>query len=59
MNVVRLQVGKDARAAQFLGTLDKDPMVGRMIDCVSDYELEQASSCQLLIMLNLLHLLPI
>lgn len=38
-----VQVGKDQNAAAFLGDLDKDPQVGRMIDCVSDYELEQAS----------------
>ena len=42
------QVGKDQHAAAFLGQLDKDPMVGHMIDCVSDFELEQVSKvfCQ-------------
>lgn len=39
--VCSLQVGKDENAARFLGALDKDPQVGNMIDCVSDYELEQ------------------
>lgn len=38
-----MQVGKDQHAADFLGALDRDPLVGRMIDCVSDYEIEQAS----------------
>ena len=36
-----LQVGKDQSAQAFLGQLDKDPQVGSMIDCCSDYELEQ------------------
>lgn len=35
------QVGKDQSAQAFLGQLDRDPQVGSMIDCVSDYELEQ------------------
>jgi len=36
-----VQVGKDQSAQAFLGQLDRDPQVGSMIDCVSDYELEQ------------------
>ncbi|KAJ3102917.1 hypothetical protein HDU97_000230 [Phlyctochytrium planicorne] len=35
-----VQCGKDMGAQRFLGELDKDPIVGRMIDCVSYYELE-------------------
>ncbi len=34
------QVGKDQRAQKFLGTLDNDPIVGKMIDCTSYYEFE-------------------
>ncbi|DBA80735.1 hypothetical protein WJX77_004806 [Trebouxia sp. C0004] len=34
------QVGKDQAAQAFLGQLDKDPEVGRMIDATSYYELE-------------------
>ena len=35
-----LQVGKDQSAQAFLGQLDKDPEVGKMIDATSYYELE-------------------
>lgn len=34
------QVGKDARAQQFLASLDNDPQVGQIIDATSYYELE-------------------
>ncbi|KAA6406382.1 MAG: hypothetical protein FRX48_09837 [Lasallia pustulata] len=34
------QVGKDQAAQAFLGQLDRDPEVGRMIDATSYYELE-------------------
>jgi hypothetical protein len=34
------QVGKDQKAQQFLATIDKDPSVGKMVDCTSYYELE-------------------
>ncbi|KAI8820227.1 uncharacterized protein EV422DRAFT_597261, partial [Fimicolochytrium jonesii] len=35
------QVGKDAGAQKFLAALDNDPVVGKMIDCTSYFELEQ------------------
>lgn len=35
-----VQVGSDLKARDFLGQLDRDPQVGSMIDCTSDYELE-------------------
>ncbi|MCO5606158.1 hypothetical protein L7F22_060345 [Adiantum nelumboides] len=35
------QVGKDAKTQKFLEALDKDPVVGRMIDCTSYYEMEE------------------
>ena len=34
------QVGKDQRAQAFLGMVDNDPVVGRMLDATSYYELE-------------------
>lgn len=34
------QVGKDQKAQQFLGTLDRDPAIGKMVDATSYYELE-------------------
>lgn len=34
------QVGKDQSAQKFLATLDKDPVVGKMVDATSYYELE-------------------
>ncbi len=34
------QVGKDIGTQQFLATLDKDPVIGGMIDCTSYFELE-------------------
>ena len=34
------QVGKDQRAQAFLATLDNDPVVGKMVDATSYYELE-------------------
>ncbi|KAJ3117789.1 hypothetical protein HDU96_005570 [Phlyctochytrium bullatum] len=36
------QCGKDLGAQRFLGELDRDPLVGKMIDCVSYYECEEA-----------------
>mmetsp|Transcript_11888 Transcript_11888/g.35570 ORF Transcript_11888/g.35570 Transcript_11888/m.35570 type:complete len:444 (+) Transcript_11888:82-1413(+) len=36
------QVGTDMGAQRFLATLDNDPDVGRMVDCTSHFELEQA-----------------
>eukprot|EP00775_Hariotina_reticulata_P010679 gene10679-10838_t len=36
------QVGKDREAQEFLSRLDKHPVVGKMIDCTSYYELESA-----------------
>lgn len=41
MGVPNLQVGKDARACNFLQQLDQDPRVGNSIDATSYYELEQ------------------
>ncbi|KAF2490146.1 hypothetical protein BU16DRAFT_171837 [Lophium mytilinum] len=35
------QVGNDAKAREFLGTLDSDPVVGSLVDCTSNYENEQ------------------
>ncbi|EPS39204.1 hypothetical protein H072_6985 [Dactylellina haptotyla CBS 200.50] len=34
------QVGNDLRAREFLSKLDKDPRVGHLIDCTSNYEVE-------------------
>ncbi|KAH6575661.1 hypothetical protein BASA50_007539 [Batrachochytrium salamandrivorans] len=36
------QVGTDVRAQEFLASLDNDPVVGGMIDCTSNYEMESA-----------------
>ncbi|CAK4030166.1 AT-rich interactive domain-containing 1A-like [Lecanosticta acicola] len=36
------QVGNDQKAAEFLAKLDNDPMVGREVDCTSNYENESA-----------------
>ena len=33
-------MGKDQSAQKFLATLDKDPVVGKMVDATSYYELE-------------------
>lgn len=35
------QVGNDLRARDFLGRLDTDPEVGAMVDCTSNFEVEQ------------------
>jgi hypothetical protein len=35
------QVGKDTDAQAFLGRLDNDPVVGRVVDCTSYYENEE------------------
>lgn len=35
------QVGTDRKAQEFLEKLDRDPIVGRMIDCTSNFEMEQ------------------
>lgn len=34
------QVGNDQKAREFLGKLDEDPVVGRLVDCTSNYENE-------------------
>ena len=34
------QVGKDQAAQEFLGKLDNDPVIGKMVDATSYYELE-------------------
>ncbi len=36
------QVGKDAKAQQWLGEIDTHPKVGNSIDCTSNFEMEQA-----------------
>ncbi|QIW95309.1 hypothetical protein AMS68_000827 [Peltaster fructicola] len=36
------QVGNDQKATEFLAKLDNDPQLGRMIDCTSNFENEQA-----------------
>ncbi|KAJ1330110.1 hypothetical protein BSLG_009694 [Batrachochytrium salamandrivorans] len=36
------QVGTDVRAQEFLASLDNDPVVGGMIDCTSNHEMESA-----------------
>ena len=33
-------MGKDQQAQEFLGKLDNDPVIGRMVDATSYYELE-------------------
>ncbi|KAJ5720637.1 uncharacterized protein N7483_008571 [Penicillium malachiteum] len=35
------QVGNDQRAREFLGDLDEDPQIGNLIDCTSNFEVEQ------------------
>lgn len=35
------QVGKDKKAQEYLATLDKDPIIGKMVDATSNYELEE------------------
>lgn len=35
------QVGNDIRAREFLAKLDVDPIVGGMVDCTSNFEVEQ------------------
>ncbi|CAL5872391.1 uncharacterized protein PFLUO_LOCUS6655 [Penicillium psychrofluorescens] len=35
------QVGTDQRAREFLGDLDEDPHIGHLIDCTSNFEVEQ------------------
>ncbi|KAJ5539352.1 hypothetical protein N7513_007684 [Penicillium frequentans] len=35
------QVGNDQRAREFLGDLDEDPQIGSLIDCTSNFEVEQ------------------
>jgi hypothetical protein len=34
------QVGNDLKAREFLGKLDEDPAIGRLVDCTSNYENE-------------------
>lgn len=36
------QVGNDQKATRFLEELDNHPQVGGLIDCTSNFELEQA-----------------
>lgn len=36
------QVGRDQEAQEFLSTLDRHPQIGKMIDCTSYFEMEQA-----------------
>ncbi|SMR47251.1 unnamed protein product [Zymoseptoria tritici ST99CH_3D1] len=36
------QVGNDQKATEFLAKLDNDPMVGKEVDCTSNYENESA-----------------
>ncbi|KAK9476016.1 hypothetical protein V1514DRAFT_338236 [Lipomyces japonicus] len=35
------QVGSDLKAREFLGKLDSDPQVGSLVDCTSNFEVEQ------------------
>ncbi|KAL2828585.1 hypothetical protein BJY01DRAFT_228337 [Aspergillus pseudoustus] len=35
------QVGNDTKARDFLGSLDNDPSIGNLIDCTSNFEVEQ------------------
>lgn len=35
------QVGNDTRAREFLASLDEDPRIGGLIDCTSNFEVEQ------------------
>ncbi|KAF7586201.1 hypothetical protein BBP40_009303 [Aspergillus hancockii] len=35
------QVGNDAKARDFLSSLDEDPTIGSLIDCTSNFEVEQ------------------
>ncbi|OQD73257.1 hypothetical protein PENDEC_c016G02688 [Penicillium decumbens] len=35
------QVGNDQRAREFLSDLDADPQIGQLIDCTSNFEVEQ------------------
>ncbi|KAJ6127290.1 hypothetical protein N7523_002902 [Penicillium sp. IBT 18751x] len=35
------QVGNDQRAREFLSELDEDPQIGQLIDCTSNFEVEQ------------------
>lgn len=41
------QVGNDLKAREFLATLDKDPTVGKMVDCTSNFEVEQDEMAKL------------
>jgi len=36
------QVGNDQKATRFLEELDNHPQIGGLIDCTSNFELEQA-----------------
>jgi hypothetical protein len=35
------QVGNDLKAREFLGKLDKEPTIGDLVDCTSNFEVEQ------------------
>lgn len=41
------QVGNDLRARDFLDKLDVDPVVGKMVDCTSSFEVEQDQMAKL------------
>lgn len=41
------QVGNDLKARDFLGKLDVDPIVGKMVDCTSNFEVEQDEMAKL------------
>ncbi|VVT45686.1 uncharacterized protein SAPINGB_P000840 [Magnusiomyces paraingens] len=41
------QVGNDIRAREFLAKLDVDPIVGGMVDCTSNFEVEQDEMARL------------
>ncbi|CAI6092361.1 unnamed protein product, partial [Clonostachys chloroleuca] len=41
------QVGNDQEARAFLAKVDKDPVIGALVDCTSNYENESAEMAQL------------
>ncbi|KAK3190841.1 hypothetical protein K4F52_003157 [Lecanicillium sp. MT-2017a] len=40
------QVGNDLEAMMFLGRVDKDPGIGHLVDCTSNYENESSKMAQ-------------
>lgn len=40
------QVGNDMKAREFLARLDTDPVVGKMVDCTSNFEIEEQEMAQ-------------